>query len=138
MQDRRTASRFTEKISLILIIISSIGAILILVDPIIAWQTPGGMAIKFGGGGFSDQLKGAVVMLMLIGGFTAVVNFWLGASDQGKKQIESISRIAEQAAPTQAAAVAAATGMPPPEKSPIVTDTVNVEATTANATETKP
>jgi hypothetical protein len=37
-------------------------------------------------GGIDAQLKGAVITLMLIGGFTSVTNFWYGSSLGSKKK----------------------------------------------------
>jgi len=45
----------------------------------------GGMSVLLWGG-IDDQLKGAVVTLMLIGGFTGVTNFWFGSSLGSKKK----------------------------------------------------
>ena len=111
--DRRKSGKFIESLSLLLVIASSLGALLVLVDPVIALKTDAGTIIKLGGEGFSDQIKGAVVALILVAGFSAVVSYWLGSSDQGGKAQESVNTIAQASAPTTAAAVAAATGSPP-------------------------
>lgn len=124
MIDRRSGD-FLERISMVMLLVSSIGALIVLVDPR-ATVTIGDVAWTFGGNGFSDQLKGAVVMLILVGGFTAVVNFWLGASKTGQDTTASVARIAE-AAPTVAAAVVAAAA---PET--VKPETMNVEAGTVN------
>jgi muramidase (phage lysozyme) len=66
---------FLEFLSLVLVAISAAGAYMVLTDE-----------------SFGDQMRGAVVTLILIGGFTSVQNFWLGSSigskmkDDGKKQ----------------------------------------------------
>lgn len=60
---------FLELLSLILVV-CTLGA--------------GMVALKWGG--LDPQLKGAVVTLMLIGGFTGVVNFWFGSSLGSKKK----------------------------------------------------
>lgn len=60
------------------------------------------------GSGFSADLKGAVITAILISGWTAVKEYWLGSSASQQGQAESMSRIAEQSAPAAAAAVAAA------------------------------
>lgn len=109
MEERRS-KKFVETLSCLLVIFSSMGALLVLVDPVIAFTTAGGTMVKLGGDGFAEQMKGAVVMLVLVGGFTAVINFWIGSSDQGAKAQESVNVIAKASAPTTAAAVAAATG----------------------------
>jgi len=114
------------------VVVSSIGAILVLVDPVITFALMNGTTIHIGGNGFSDQLKGAVVSLILVSGFAAVIGYWLGASDQGMKAQESVNDIAKAAPAVAAARVAAGTG---PGALPLKTDTINVDANTANITE---
>lgn len=129
--DRR--AQFLEKLSILLIVFSSLGAFLVLLDPIFTYAFSGGSTIKFGGEGFSDQLKGAVVMLMIVGGFTGIVAFWFPGSATGQKQAEAVSRIAEQSAPVAAAAVAAST-----VNKEIKTDTLNASvAGDVNVTDKK-
>lgn len=99
-----------------LIAFSSIGALLVLIDPVISWTFGEGHIIRIGGTGFSDQLKGGVVMLMIVGGFTGLIGFWYGASASSNRQIESMSRIAEAVAPAVAA------------PKDLKTDTMNVTA----------
>lgn len=132
----RRNNAFTERVTLYVVVIAAVGAFLVLLDPKIALDIQG-QEIVLGGEGFSSELKGAVITIMLIGGWTAAISYWLSDTATGKKQQESISRIAEQSAPTSAAAVAAATGAPPPPAptGPILADTVNVDAQTANVTE---
>lgn len=130
MIDDRRAGKFSERLSVIVIITAALGAFAVLVDPKIT-LTLGGQIIILGGDGFSSELKGAVITIMLIGGWTAVMNFWLGSSDGGQKQQQAIARIAEQSAPVSAAAVAAATGATAPTV-PAKVDTINVAADTAN------
>lgn len=62
------------------------------------------------------------------------VGFWLGSSKSSSDKDASMARMAEASAPVAAAAVAAASSA----NSPITTDTVNVDATTANVTEAQP
>jgi hypothetical protein len=112
MEERR-ASKFTERLSMFMCAVAAIGAFFVLADPKIHFEF-WGQTVVIDGADFSADLKGAVIFAILIGGWVAVKEYWLGASDQGKKQQESIARIAEQSSPAQAAAVAAATGQPPP------------------------
>ena len=105
--ERREASRYTERLSTFMMGVAAFGGAWVLLDPVFT-ITLWGQIVKIGGEGFSSDLKGAVVSLILIGGWTAVKEFWLGASASGQKQSESMSRIAEAAAPATAAAVAAA------------------------------
>ena len=133
MADKKQG-KFIERLSFWLVLFSAAGAFLVLLDPIVTFAWENGTSIKIGGQGFADQMKGAVVMLVLIAGFTAVVQYWLGASSSGDKAQDSVNQIAAAAAPAQAAAVAAATGQPPAPGA-IAADTVNVAADTANVTE---
>lgn len=90
---------FTQRLSLRMLWVATIGGFYVLVDPYIAYTFANGIVIAVGkeGGAFADQMKGAVVMLMLVGGFTAVKEFWLGGSAGEKAQGATLSRIAEQA-----------------------------------------
>ena len=91
--DRR-AGRFTEKLSLFMVTVAALGAFMVLIDP--KWAgTVFGATVSLGGDGFSADLKGAVISAILIGGWTAVKEYWLGASAGGQNQAESMSRIAE-------------------------------------------
>ncbi len=133
MVDKRQGA-FIEKLSMMLVVLASIGTIIVLIDPVFTFQFEGGTTLHVGGQGFSDQLKGAVVSLILVSGFAGVIAYWLGASNTGDKAQDSVSQIAAAAAPAQAAAVAAATGQPPPAPGTIAADTVNVAADIANVT----
>lgn len=120
--NERPPNKYIERLSTMLVVLASIGTVIVLIDPVIFFALQTGTTIKFGGNGFSDQLKGAVVSLILVSGFAGVIAYWLGASNTGDKAQESVSAIASAAAPAQAAAVAAATG------APIKTDTVDIDA----------
>lgn len=109
--ERREVSRYTERLSTFMLMASALGGAWVLLDPVFT-LTMWGQSVKLGGEGFSADLKGAVVSLILIGGWTAVKEFWLGASASGQKQSESMSRIAEASAPAVAAATAAAATTP--------------------------
>ena len=106
----RRQSQFTERLSMVMVVIAAIGGFLILIDPQITTGNIGGWSFKFGSDGFSQELKGAVVTIMLLAGWTAVKEYWLGASAGGQKQSESVSRIAEgvSAAPASDALKASA------------------------------
>ncbi len=107
--ERREAGRYTEKLSTFMAVASALGGAWVLLDPKIT-LTLGEQVVQIGGEGFSADLKGAVVSLILIGGWTAIKEYWLGASASGQKQSESMSRIAE--ASTPAAVIAASPGKP--------------------------
>lgn len=97
--ERRKAPRFTERLSLFMVRIAALGGFFILLDPRFSGILLG-QPLSIGGEGFSADLKGAVVTVMLIGGWTAVKEFWLGASAGGQIQQATISRIAEASTPT--------------------------------------
>lgn len=65
---------FVEFLSLIFVIISAVGGGYVLYGPLPA------------------ELKGAVVTLMLIGGWTGVKEFWLGSSKDSQRKTEMLSR----------------------------------------------
>lgn len=119
--EKRISNRFIETVSLYIITVASLGAAWVLVDPKVSLAFDWG-DISFGGG-FSNDLKGAVISAILIAGFTAVIAYWLGASDGGRSQSAAVARIAESAAP---AAVAAATGQS------VKTETMQVAAEQVN------
>lgn len=110
--DAKQSGKFTERLSLLMVIVASIGAFLVLLDPKISLSFQG-QTIAFGAGGFSADLKGAVISLILIGGFSAVKEYWLGSSFGSSEKGEAIARIAE-ALPVIAAAVPSE--VPPPLK----------------------
>lgn len=105
---RRGSSRFTERLSVFMAGIAALGAFVVLLEPKIIYVFEGGSSITIGGVDFSDQLKGLVIGLILVSGFTSVKEFWLGQSVTGQNIAESQSRIAEAAAPVVAAVAAEA------------------------------
>lgn len=119
---QRKASPFVEKISLWLIVIAAFGGFIVLLDPSLSGRVLG-FDWKIGVGEFSPELKGAVVNTMLLGGFSGVIAFWLGATKSQERTTDSLSRIAEQA-PTLAAATPGAPLMA--EKLEVTADQVNV------------
>ncbi len=127
--------RFIERLSCLLVVFAACGALYVLIDPVLVLQLGNGNTLKVGGNGFADQMKGAVLMLILVAGFTAVVQYWLGASNTGDKAQENVNAIAAAAAPAQAAAVAAATGTG--SGTGIKADNVDIVADSATLTERK-
>lgn len=105
-------SPFTEKLSVFMVTVAALGAFLVLVDPTLT-LTVHNQVLVIGKDGFSADLKGAVISAILIGGWTAVKEYWLGSSAGTVKSAETIQRIAESSPSTSAAAVAAATGAAP-------------------------
>lgn len=110
MIPERRAKVFTERLSWFMALVAASGGIYVILDPVIefhlSWAT-----IKLGGEGFAEQLKGAVVALILIEGWKAVKEYWLGSSAGGQKQADAVSQIAT------------GTG----SQAPIKTEQVNVE-----------
>lgn len=80
IRKERRSRKFIEQLSCTLVWFSGLGALLVLVDPVITLVLTNGTTITLGGKGFSDQFKGAVVTLILVAGFTAVTGYWLGAA----------------------------------------------------------
>ena len=125
-EDRRTTP-FTEKLSWLMAVVAALGGTYVILDPVVTFSLSW-VEVKLGGEGFSEQLKGAVVALILIEGWKAVKEFWLGSSKQGQETAQAMNRIAENAPIVAANVVANAS----PSQSPISAATVNVEADTAN------
>ena len=127
--DRRDP-KFTERISMFMVAVATIGAFLILLDPKFT-LTVYGQVINIGGEGFSQELKGAVVTIMLLGGWTSVQKFWLDTSDTARTQSQSIARIAESSPIGTVAAMAANT------EATMANTASNTRATTANTVATE-
>ena len=103
MPERRQYSRYTEELSSFMLRVSAAGGAYVLIDPVFTFTFfifGKEQILKIGGEGFSADLKGAVVSLILIGGWTALKEFWLGSSASGQTQSESMSKIAETMAKT--------------------------------------
>lgn len=126
--DRRR-SNFTERLSIFMVMVAAGGAFLVLFDPKFTFDFDG-QILTIGGEGFSADLKGAVISAILIGGWTAVKEYWLGASAGGQSQQESVQRIAEKSSTVTAEAIAANTS----SSGTLKTDTVNVASDTTNVT----
>lgn len=118
MQTRRRSGDFVERLSVILVIGSFIGAFIVLLDFKLTIVL-GGQTIQIGSG-FAPETKGMVLQSMLITALTAVVAFWYGTTKQGQDQAQSVSKIAEGASPATALAVAASRSDPLPPVPPVV------------------
>lgn len=99
MKERRT-SKFTERLSLFMVRVAAIGAAYVLLAPKFTF-TLYGQVIEIGSEGFSADLKGAVVSLILIGGWSAVKEFWLGTSASSEKKSDALQRMVENPAAPQ-------------------------------------
>ena len=109
MKDRRT-SKFTERLSIFMVRVAAIGAAYVLLEPKFTFLIYG-QVIAIGSAGFSADLKGAVVSLILIGGWSAVKEFWLGTSASNEKGADSLRRMVENS----------------PKNVAIETDSVNID-----------
>lgn len=89
MQAERRENKFTEKLSMFMVSVAAFGAFFVLTDPVITISD----TVKIGGEGFSADLKGAVVSLILIGGWSAVKEFWLGTSASSEKKTDMIANM---------------------------------------------
>lgn len=96
--EERRAGMFTERLSLFMVSVAALGAFLVLFDPKITLSLAG-QDVIIGGDGFSADLKGAVISAILIGGWTAVKEYWLGSSAGTVKSAETLQRIAEAVPP---------------------------------------
>ncbi len=111
---------FTERLSVFMCTVAALGAFIVLFDPKFILTFYGQQVILGGKDGFSADLKGAVISAILISGWTAVKEYWLGSSVGTVKSAETIQRIAEASPAQSASAVAAATGnaVPAPAVTP--------------------
>ena|SRR3990167_1985320 len=92
MQQERRAGKFTERISLFMARVSAAGAALVLLAPTLSFTFSGQTIVI--GGAFSDDLKGAVIGLILVAGWTAIKEYWLGSSAGSDKKSETLNKIA--------------------------------------------
>lgn len=136
MIERRNPSAFTERLSTRLVYIAAIGAFIVLLDLRVEFTLFDAL-VKIGGTeGFSADLKGAVIASILVSGFAAVKEYWLGSSHGSEDKSQSISRIAEASAPVAAAAVQAANNPNSPiQTGPIKADEVIIDAVNATVNE---
>ena len=91
--DRR-AGEFNEKLAIVLVIGGILGAMLVLIDPVLTITMKNGVTLHLGGTGFSDQLKGAVVSMILVSGFANAVAFYFGSSNSDKMKNQTINTLA--------------------------------------------
>lgn len=124
MEEHR-ASPFTESLSKFMVVTAALGAFIVLFDPKFT-LTFWGQIVTIGGDGFSADLKGAVISAILIGGWTAVKEYWLGSSLGNVKSAESVQRIAEGVPPagttlstTDTSKTTASAAIPPTAADPL-------------------
>jgi hypothetical protein len=96
----RRSKVFIEKLSMFMVSVAALGAFIVLFDPKFV-ITIAGQTISLGGAtGFSADLKGAVVSLILIGGWTAVKEYWLGSSAGSDKKSDAIQKMIDVPPPS--------------------------------------
>lgn len=95
---------FTQSVSMWMLKAATVGAIIVLAD-VRFTLTFAGQIFSIGSG-FSPDLKGAIISIMLIGGWTAVKEYWLGSSAGSAARAQTIDKIVQDAPATQAAQVA--------------------------------
>lgn len=117
-------SMFTERLSLFMVIIAALGGFLVLLDPRVQFPVYQGYSLSIGGEGFSADLKGAVVSLILIGGWTAVKEYWLGSSSGSDKKTDTIQQMS--------AAVASVTGTGSGNSGGLKVDNVDIDSKNVN------
>lgn len=111
----RRATQFVERVSLHLMWIAAVCAIVILIDPrLIIPVGSSGWTFALGGDGFSSELKGVIIGIIVGAGITGVSKYWLDASASSNAANKTMSTIAAASAPTAALAVAAARAEPLP------------------------
>ena len=117
--EMRRSGDFIERLSIVLVLGAFLAGYIVLFD-IRATLTVWGQVVNIGKDGFASEVKGMVLQSMMITGFAAVVAYWLGTTKQGQDQAQSVNKIAESAAPSQAIAVAAARAPVPTEPIAVV------------------
>ena len=116
----RRAMKFTESVSMFMLRAATVGALVVLADIRFTFDL-GGQVIAIGSG-FSPDLKGGIITIMLIGGWTAVKEYWLGSSAGSAERAQTIDAIvtgAPAAQAVQVAAIAAAIKAPAPPVAPV-------------------
>ena len=88
--------------------LSALGGFIVLMDPKLAIQIGSG-TLTMGGVDFSPDLRGGVVMSMMVAGFVSVIKFWFDTSKSSEAKSNSLARIAESntVAPTTTGASSA-------------------------------
>ena len=82
---RKAVNCFLQWLSVLLIMVTSFGSAWVLVDPQITYSPTPQFTITLGRTPFSSDLKGAIIMGIIVGGFVAVTGYWLGASNSGNR-----------------------------------------------------
>lgn len=77
-----------------MVMVAAFGALVVLLDVKVTYHITENTVIAVGGT-FSNDLKGAVISAILISGWTAVKEYWLGASASSEGHQATISKIAE-------------------------------------------
>lgn len=124
-RERRVALSYKEALSNRMVRLAGLVAVYIIVDPQIAVPLGDGSFLKFGGTGFSSELKGVVIGIVLSEGYKKISEYWFGNTAAGQKTGETMERMAEAApvAATKAAekALDVVASLPPAPAEPLVT-----------------
>ena len=92
-----------ERLSFVVLMLSALGGFIVLMDPKIVIPFGSG-TLTMGGVDFSPDLRGGVVMSMMVAGFVSVIKFWFDTSKSSEAKSSTLARIAEAATvPVQSA-----------------------------------
>ena len=83
-----------ERLSFVVLMLSALGGFIVLMDPKIVIPFGSG-TLTMGGVDFSPDLRGGVVMSMMVAGFVSVIKFWFDTSKSSEAKSNSLARIAE-------------------------------------------
>ena len=83
-----------ERLSFVVLMLSALGGFIVLMDPKLSIQIGSG-TLTMGGVDFSPDLRGGVVMSMMVAGFVSVIKFWFDTSKSSEAKSNSLARIAE-------------------------------------------
>ena len=83
-----------EHLSFWVLILSALGGFIVLMDPKLTIPIASG-TLTMGGVDFSPDLRGGVVMSMMVAGFVSVIKFWFDTSKSSEAKSNSLARIAE-------------------------------------------
>ena len=83
-----------ERLSFVVLMLSALGGFIVLMNPKIVIPFGSG-TLTMGGVDFSPDLRGGVVMSMMVAGFVSVIKFWFDTSKSSEAKSNSLARIAE-------------------------------------------
>ena len=83
-----------ERLSFWVLTLSTLGGFIVLMNPKLTIPLASG-TFTMGGVDFSPDLRGGVVMSMMVAGFVSVIKFWFDTSKSSEAKSNSLARIAE-------------------------------------------